>query len=171
MPIDAIPSAPVALSLAACAALPVVLVGLSHGPWKILAPGRRFVISSILIWTAWPMVMWTTGPSWVDLFTGALLLATATLAGFTLWSLIAWGFTLSMLLALERARSPLAMEEWMRVYTRGRPLDALARDRVGLLLRLGLAEVENNERLVLGRRGRWIARVALGCRRVFGLSS
>jgi len=171
MPIDAIPSVPVAISLAACFALPLVVVGLSHGPWRILAPGRRFAIAALLIWIAWMAALAPIGPGWVDLVTGALLLATATLAGFTLWTLIAWGFTLSMLLALERARRPLATEEWIRAYTRGWPLEALARDRLGLLVRLGVAEIEANQQLVLVRRGRWLARVALSCRRVFGLSS
>jgi hypothetical protein len=170
MPIDFIPSVPVAFSLGACAALPIVLLGMSHGPWKILAPGRRFVTAAVLIWATWLAAMAIGGPSWVDVVTGALLLATATVAGFTLWTLIAWGFTLSMLLTLERAQGPLTIEAWAREYTRGRSLEALARDRLGLLLRLGLAEIKDDKFLVPIRRGRWLGRIAYGCRRMFGLS-
>ena len=117
--------------------------------------------------------MTAVGPGWVDCVTGTLLVATATLAGFTLWTLIAWGFTLSLLLALERAEHPLTIEAWTRAYTRGRSLDALSatRDRLGLLFRLGLAEMRGEKLLVLARRGRWVARLAFGCRRVFGLPS
>jgi hypothetical protein len=171
MPIELVPSVPVALSIAVCSVSPVVLFALSHGPWRIAAPGRRFVIAIILTWTAWLAAMTAVGPGWVDFVTGGLLLATATLAGFTLWTLIAWGFTLSMLLVLERAGGPITIEEWIRSYTRGRPLDALARDRVGLLLRLGLVSMRDKGLLVSAPRGDLFARVALGCRRVFGLSS
>ena len=171
MPIDLVPSAPVALSIAFCGASPVVLFALSHGPCRIALPGRRFVMAVILTWTVWLAAMVAAGPGWVDFVTGALLLATATLAGFTLWTLIAWGFTLSMLLVLERARSPITMEEWIRAYTRGRPLDALARDRVGLLVRLGLASMRDKGHLVSAPRGGLFARLASGCRRVFGLTT
>ena len=171
MAIEFVPSVPVAISLATCCALPVVLVVLSHGPWRIAPPLRRFLTAAFISWAVWLIAMAAVGPGWVDCVTGTLLVATATLAGFTLWTLIAWGFTLSMLLALERTRHPLTIEAWTRAYTRGRPLDALAQDRLGLLFRLGLAEMRGESLLVLARRGRWVARLAFGCRRVFGLSS
>src|SRR5262245_11072429 len=103
MPIDFIPTLPVALSLAAVALLPVLLLALSHGLLKVTAPGRRFVLSAALTWCAWLAAMIGSAPDATELVTGGLLLAAATLAGFTLWTLVAWGFTLSMLLALYRA--------------------------------------------------------------------
>jgi hypothetical protein len=171
MAIEFVPSVPVAISLAACCALPIVLVVLSHGPLRIAPPLSRFLVAASLSWACWLITLAAVGPGWVDWVTGTLLVATATLAGFTLWTLIAWGFTLSMLLALERATHPLTIEAWTRAYTRGRPLDALARDRLGLLFRLGLAEMRGEKLLVLAQRGRWVARLTFGFRRVFGLSS
>src|SRR4051794_11449564 len=100
MPVDFVPSPPVALSLVACGLLPVLLLALSHGPAKVAAPGRRFVLAALLAWAAWAAAMVAANPSAVDLLTGGLLLATATLAGFTLWTLVAWGFTVTMLVAL-----------------------------------------------------------------------
>src|SRR5262245_45114382 len=132
MRIDFVPTLPVALSLAAAALLPVLLLALSHGPLKVAAPGRRFVVVTSLAWCAWLAAMIVSAPDAVELVTGALLLATATLAGFTLWTLVAWGFTLSMLLALHRAGRPLTVEEWAAAYTRGKPLDAFTRDRLGV---------------------------------------
>ena len=171
MPLDLLPSAPVAASIALCSALPVVLFALSHGPWRIAAPGRRFVMAGILTWFAWLAAMFATGPGWVDFVAAGLLLATATLAGFTLWTLLAWGFTLSMLLVLERAERPITVEEWIRAYTRARPLDALARDRVGLLLRLGLVSMKDKRHLVSSTLGGLFARLAVGWRRIFGLTT
>jgi hypothetical protein len=109
-------------------------------------------------------------PGWVELVSGALLLATATLVGFTLWTLIAWGFTLSMLLALDRTSRPLSVEEWVLAYTRGRPVDAFAQDRLGVLFGLGLAEVLGGEVVMTKRRGRFIAGLGGSLRRLFGLS-
>jgi len=169
MQVDFAPTLAVALSLAACALLPVLLLALSHGPLRVDAPGRRFVVSAALAWAAWVAATTATAPGAVELVTGALLLATATLAGFTLWTLVAWGFTLSMLLALDRAARPFSVEEWALAYTRGKPLDAFARDRLGVLLKLGLAELRGGEVVMTPRRGRLVARVAVVLRKLFGL--
>jgi hypothetical protein len=147
----------------------VCVLGLSHGPLRVAAPGRRFVVAAVLTWAAWLAAVVAVGPGWVDLVTGGLLLATATLAAFTLWTLVAWGFTLSMLLALARAGRPLTADEWARAYTGGRPLDAFARDRLGVLLKLGLAELRGGDVVMTPRRGRAVARGAVVLRWLFGL--
>lgn len=169
MPVDLVPSPPVALSLAACAALPAVLLALSHGPARVAAPGRRFVLAAGLTWGGWLAATLAADPAWVDLLTGALLLATATLAGFTLWTLVAWGFTLTMLAALDRAGRPLTVDEWAMAYTGGRPLDAFARDRLGVLLKFGLAELRGGEVVMTPGRGRLFAKGVAALRKLFGL--
>ena len=127
MPIDVAPTLPVALSLASCAFLPLALLALSHGSLKMNAPGKRFVAAAAMAWMTWAVAMLAVSPVWVDLVTGALLLATASLAGFTLWTLIAWGLTLSMLLALARAGRPLSIEKW--AWNTRQAVDEFARDR------------------------------------------
>jgi len=169
MLIDLIPSFPVVLALAACGALPVVLLVLSHGQSRIAAPGRRFVVAAALTWAGWLCTMSFLAPAWVDFVTGALLLVTATLVGFTLWTLIAWGFTLSMLQALDRAGRALTVEDWALAHTRGKPLAAFARDRLGVLVAMGLAEVRSDRVVMTGHRGRVVARIAALLRGLFGL--
>jgi hypothetical protein len=169
MLIDFVPSVTVSVSLAACVVLPAVLLGLSHGPQRVAAPGRRFVIAAALTWATWLAAMLAVMPDWVDLVSGALLLATATLAGFTLWTLVAWGFTLSMLLALDRADRPLTADEWAIAYTRGKPLAAFTRDRIRVLLALGLAEMQGEKLMMSPVRGRLFARLAGALRYLFGL--
>lgn len=169
MPIDFIPSVPIALSLGAVAFFPGLLLTLSHGTLKVAAPGRRFVLAGALTWCVWLAAMIATAPTAVDLVTGGLLLATATLAGFTLWTLVAWGFTLSMLLALHQAGHPLNADEWAQVYTRGKPLDAFTCDRLSVLLKLGLASLRGDELVMTPGRGRLFARVTMLLRRLFGL--
>jgi hypothetical protein len=169
MPVDFIPTLPVALSLLACGCLPIVLLAVSHGPSRVAAPGRRFVLAIGIVWVAWLAAMLASSPEWVDLLSGMLLLATATLAGFTLWTLVAWGFTVSMLLALDRAGRPLSVEEWGLAYTRGKPLEAFTRDRLGVLFTLGLAEIRGADVAMTPVRGRALARIAVLLRVLFGL--
>ena len=169
MAVDFIPTLPVAQSLAACVLLPVALLAMSHGPLKVRAPGRRFVLAASVVWAAWLFTMIAVRPDWVELVTGALLLATATLAGFTLWTLVAWGFTVSMLLALARADRPLTVDGWALAYTRGKPLAAFAEDRLGVLLKLGLAEIRGGDVVMTPHRGRVFAKAATAFRKLFGL--
>jgi hypothetical protein len=169
MTIDFVPSATVAMSLVACVLLPVFLLSMSHGALKVNAPGRRFVLAASLTWLAWLATLPATAPDSVELVTSVLLLATATLAGFTLWTLVAWGFTVSMLLALNRSQVPLTVEEWAMEYTRGKPIDAFARDRLGVLFKLGLAETRGDEVVMTPVRGRLFAKGAGALRNLFGL--
>lgn len=169
MSIDFVPPASVALSLVACVLLPVFLLCLSHGVLKVHAPGRRFVLAAMLTWGAWLATLPATAPDVVELITSTLLLATATLAGFTLWTLVAWGFTVSMLLALNRAHEPLTVDGWAMEYTRGKPLDAFARDRLGVLFKLGLAETQGDAVVMTPLRGRLFAKCAGLLRDLFGI--
>lgn len=169
MGIDFLPSVGVAASLIAGAGLPIVLITLSHGPLKVSAPGQRFVAAAVSAWLTWVVALFALSPGWVDVASGTLLLTTATLAGFTLWTLIAWGFTLSMLLALNRAGRALSVEEWALAYTRGRPLAAFGRDRLGVLFALGLAEVRGGVIVMTPVRGRLLARLVRLLRKLFGL--
>ncbi len=169
MAIDLVPSIPVALALALSGAAPILLLVLSHGPWRIAGPGRRFVLAALLVWSAWLAATVVAAPGWVDALTGGLLLATVTLAGFTLWTLIAWGFTLSMLLALHRRGRTLSVEEWMLAHTRGKPLAAFARDRLGVLVAMGLTEVRGDRLVMTDHRGRVVAKFAALLRGLFGL--
>jgi len=168
MVIDFVPSAAIASSLAASVLLPGVLLVFSHRP-RIAAPGRRFVIATTLAWAGWVAAMIAIEPGWVDLLSGTLLLATATLAGFTLWTLIAWGFTLSMLLALHRSEKALSVEKWALAYTRGWPFAAFGRDRLGVLFALGLVEAHDGRLVMTAVRGRLFAKAAIGLRALFGL--
>jgi hypothetical protein len=171
MLIDFVPSVPVALALGSCALLPLALLVLSHWPLKVTALGRRFALAALAMWTAWIAGMIACVPDVVDAVTGCLLLATATLAGFTLWTLIAWGFTLSMLLTLHRAGQPLKTDEWVAAYTRGKRLDAFALDRLGVLFKLGLAEMRDGKVVMTPGRGLLFARVAVLLRKLFGIRS
>ncbi len=147
----------------------MVLLALSHGPLRIAAPGNRFIFAVAITWLLWIAAIIAIAPGWVDWLTGALLLATATLAGFTLWTLVAWGFTVSMLVALCRSERRLSEEEWALAYTGGKPLAAFTRDRLGVLLKLRLAEVQGDQVVMSPRRGLLFAKATTFLRNLFGV--
>jgi hypothetical protein len=163
------PAWPILTALFAALAVPVVLALLSHGPWKIVAPGRRFLVAVSLAAGAWPGCLLFSEPRPADLLAGVLILASAVLAEFTLWTLIAWGFTASLLMTLARENRSLATDEWIAAYTAGQTIDAFSLDRLGVLFRFGLA-VRQPDRIVLTRGGRPAARFVRILRLVLGLS-
>lgn len=134
---------PLAIALAlGCAALPVLVLWLMArlmGPSD--APGRRLVIAEAIGLAVWllGMVVWGGGATWEDWLAALLILAGGVLALFTLWSLLAWGFTSSLLLTLSHAEAPLTLDAWIVRYTRGGDAAVFTRNRLGVLLRLGLA--------------------------------
>lgn len=165
-----VPCPAVAFSLLAVGLLPVYVLGLSHGPGKVRPPGRRFMIAAGLTGITWAGLMVVpAAPDPADVVAGGLLVLTALLAGFTLWTLVAWGFTLSLLLTLARADRPQTLDQWVVGYTGGRPLTAFSQDRLGVLFRLGLAEERGGRVVMTPGRGRRFARVVGLLRRVFGL--
>src|SRR5262249_26998068 len=104
---------------------------------------RRFMIAEALGFGAWAlgMVLWSGAmdPAWPDVLAAVLILMGGALAAFTLWSLLAWGFTASLLLTLSRAGHALTFDEWVVRYARGGDSTVFTRNRLGVLLRFGLA--------------------------------
>ena len=169
---DLVPTPVVGGALLACGLLPACLLGLSHGPCRIARPGLRFASASLLVVSSWVVgVCLAGGAAWADILTGSLLLLTCVLASFTLWTLLAWGFTLTMILAVSRREGPISFDEWAREYTRGRELEAFSRDRLGLLFRAGAATRESDSISLTPWRGRLLARAVMLFRRLYGLPS
>jgi hypothetical protein len=167
-----VPSGSIAASIITALMLPPVLATLSHGPWKIAAPGRRFAIAAALCVTGWGISLALLDEvALADATAGALILLAAVLAEFTLWTLVAWGFTVSLLAAVARADRELTLDEWAVEYAGGRPIQALARDRLGVLVRFGLATWTNGRAVATKGAGVRTARL-VGClRTLFGLST
>jgi hypothetical protein len=144
----------------------VFLILLSHGPFKFGGLGRRFRVAVFLSLALWVALLWLTGAlvpldsaGVMDLAAGAFVVATAIIAGFTAWSLLAWGFMLSILLSLAHQDGVVGLEDWMSDYGGGRGLDSLLSGRLELLFRLGMV-VRDGDRILLTPRGAFTGRVA-----------
>jgi hypothetical protein len=87
-----------------------------------------------------------------DVLGGILLLATAIMLSHVLWSLLAWGFTLTLLTALTKAGKPLTTEQWAAAYMQGGDLSTLAHNRMRLLLGSGMV-VATDGKIAMTSRG------------------
>jgi hypothetical protein len=73
-----------------------------------------------------------------DVLGGILLLATAILLCHVFWSLLAWGFTVTLLTALARSAQPLTLQQWTSAYMQGGDFSGFAHNRLRLLIGTGM---------------------------------
>ncbi len=139
-----------------------------------IPPGRRFVLATATAWGIWLLgAAWlaSSGPlPWQDLLASVFVLFGTSIAGFILWSLLAWGFTASLLLSLARAGEPVTLERLVADYTGGGTLRSFLENRLGVLLRLNLVRRDGDLIVVLGPPARAFAGLASGLRRWFGVA-
>ena len=161
---------PVWTALLSLVLLVGLLVAVAHGPWRIDKPGSRFKLCAVAASSVWCMLQATTDVSHLsDLIAGASVLMGGLLAAFTVWSLIAWGFTTSLLLCLYNAEHPPTLDEWVNAYTEGRNVEGFARDRASVLLYLGVAQERGGGLRITRGRGHLVAAISTRLARVFGV--
>ncbi|HXH42348.1 MAG TPA: hypothetical protein VNK51_00700 [Bradyrhizobium sp.] len=73
-----------------------------------------------------------------DVLGGLFLLGTAVMLCYILFSLLAWGFTLTLLTALVQAGRPLTLEQWATAYMQGGDLGTFTHNRLKLLIGAGM---------------------------------
>lgn len=167
-----VPSLTIGAGIGAGLVLPAILAMLSHGPWKVTAPGRRFVLAALLTCGGWAgFLALQPSVSLADLLASAMILFTALLVIFSFWCLLAWGFTVSLLMALARAGHPLSFAEWVAAYNGGGNVETFTRDRLSLLLKYKMARLDGpNVRIIPGR-GVLLVHLIVLLRRLFGVKA
>lgn len=122
---------------------PLLLLGYAQLK-RISGAGVRFALgcmTAALIFLALAIMLpGERDPS--DVFSGCLLLVAAMLFWNVIWSLLAFGFTLTLLTALAQAGQPLTKPQWALAYMQGADLSKFARNRLQLLLGTGMAQVD-----------------------------
>jgi hypothetical protein len=119
--------------------LPVLLFCYARIP-ELRNAGHRFRVvgGTVLALYAAACLILPGARDYGDALGGFLLLATAILLCHVFWSLLAWGFTLTLLTALARAEQPLTLEQWVSSYMHGGNLSGFARNRLRLLIGAGM---------------------------------
>ena len=128
-------SAAICLSVA----LPLLLLCYARIP-AIRGSGRRFRLGCLSVIALYLIAcIALPGPRHLDdLLGGLFLLATAMMLCYVLFSLLAWGFTLTLLTALFEAGRPLTSAQWAAAYMQGGDLGTFAHNRLKLLIGSGM---------------------------------
>lgn len=171
---DITPGPVTAWGLGLAVAHPAMLVALSHGPARVASAGRRYLVATgicLALWAAAAAGTASAGAAvdWSDIVAGALILCAALWAFGTLWTVICWGFTASLLQALARLGQPGDEDAWFREYTGGVGIETFVRDRLSLLTAAGLARECGESVVIATGRGRLLAACLRVLHRLYGL--
>jgi hypothetical protein len=169
---------PVALGAAICcgSTMPALLILLGRTSSALQRPGLRYRVSVQAAWLLFltSLVGFALAGipiAAIDYIAGVAIMLSATVLAFIAWSLIAWGFTLSMLLALAKQKHVGGLDGWIRHYTGGADFRRLAADRAAVLLGARLAVTAAANGLRLTSFGRVAARFVVVGQWTFGIRS
>ena len=146
--------------------LPVFLIAISwltprHIPAKTRL-GAAIIISPLLGCAVGVMIFPELGNNplleWINICCAGLLYMMTIMIVYSAWGLIGYGFTVSILLDVERAGSGVSQTELIHAFASGNGLLAFAHDRSALLLRMRLMECDGNQYKVSGCKALWFAR-------------
>ena len=155
------------VALLACLMLPLLLLAISWiAPNQLLAKHRLILavaMSSLFAVTIGflviPQFATHSSLNWTDIACAGLFYATTIMIVFSAWSLIGYGFTVSILLDTARAKGPISQDDLMQSFAGGNGLPAFVRDRASLLLRMGLMNVNDSWFTLSGYRALIFARI------------
>lgn len=131
------------------ALLPLLLLFYARIP-NIRGAGSRFRIGCVTVVALFIMTCFALPGERHsdDVLGGLFLLATAIMLFYVLWSLLAWGFTLTLLTSLAQASQPLTSDEWAAAYMQGGDLSTFAHNRLKLLLGSGMVASSDGKIIV-----------------------
>ncbi|MBB4375610.1 hypothetical protein [Bradyrhizobium sp. SBR1B] len=132
--------------------------------------GRRFRLGCITVLALYAIACLALPGQrrYDDVLGGLFLLATAMMFFYILFSLLAWGFTLTLLTALVKAGRPLTLEQWAVAYMQGGDLGTFTHNRLKLLVGAGMV-ITADGRLAPTAKGVAVARLVKFVRLSTGL--
>lgn len=138
-----------------------------------LAPSLRFKIAALLIFSIWCLTNLileqqgnVIGWRW---FAGGLCISAVLLISFMFWSVLCWGYTLSMLLCLAENNSVKNQKQWECLYAGPEGIRKLSTNRTAVLIGLHFAFIEKNQ-LVLTKFGLFSAAIIQTGGYLFGIA-
>jgi hypothetical protein len=162
-------------AMASAAAIPALLWLLGSGPHSFRAPGPRFraavLFALLLLLTSLLLIALTSKVDVVDALAAVAIVGAAAVMSFIAWSLLAWGFTLNMLLVLAAETRAVSHTDWVAGFTRGADMGRLTTDRISVLLGAGFAEAAGAHGCALTRRGGIAAKLVQLARSTFGIGA
>jgi hypothetical protein len=162
-----IPPAVFQIALTACLLLPILLACISwlaprNTPaktrlaWSIVVSPLVAVYAGIQLI---PEVNSKQAVEWINVGCAGLLYATAVMVIYSAWGLLGYGFTVSILLDVERAGAVVSRRQLIQSFADGHGLTAFVRDRSALLLKMRLMEIRENKYIISGYKSIFFARI------------
>ena len=161
-------------ALMSSSAMMVLLWILGHSSERLRSPGSRFKAAvagglALLLGSGAMAVIkgYTVEPA--DVCAAILILGGGVIIAFILWSLIAWGFTLNMLLELSSVNAPVDLSQWANRYACQDGLGRLTADRLGVLLAVGFVTKSGDGHYRATLSGRLTTIILGSARKLFGI--
>jgi len=169
-----LPPPALAAAMVSGTAIPALLWLFGSGPRAFRAPGPRFraaVLFALLLLLLWLLLIALTSGTvdLIDTVAAVAIVGAAAILSFIAWSLLAWGFTLNMLLVLAAETRAMSLPDWVAGFTRGADIGRLTTDRISVLLGAGFVETAGPQGYVLTPRGGGAARLVQLARSTFGI--
>jgi hypothetical protein len=146
-----VPSQIIAASFVAGISVPVFLVAVSRGPFRVDNFRNRFRFARGLAIGLWLAIVLPGSEVWQldakaigDMLAGALIVFSAILTTLIVWLLLATGVSVNLLVSLSAQGGPVEVESWLCDYGDGFGVDDLFRDRLNLLCSTGAAVADRS---------------------------
>jgi hypothetical protein len=131
---------PMLSALLVAAAMPVTMAVIARLPWLSARQALQFLVGSLATIAGWGglLVVHSAPLDFADTVVGVMILGAALLFYLEVWSLLARGYTLGLLLTLYRAGGAMEQDELARHYRGGEGLSWIMRHRLSGLVSTGL---------------------------------
>jgi len=149
---------------------PFFLWVLPRTPFKVTQPGLRFKLSVLIVLLLWLglKLMFVQNINWLYWLAGMFFILSFVIFGFILWSVLCWGYTLSMLLSLSDVDHPIDVEQWQTFHAGPNGVRQLTIDRAQVLVRLYLATLKDDQ-LALSKLSVPVVAMVRFCTKLFGV--
>lgn len=170
-----LPNGLVAYTFLLLCIFPIILFFLGKILPKRAKTGQTFLLALGITLFFWGVGVITAATYYTNQFilhliTSTMLITGGLLVAFTLWSIVVWGFTVSLLLALNRVNKKATSNSWINNFTDGEGLTKFSNDRLGVLIKLKLLNSQSLD-MHPTRLGRIVAFTVTVARVIFGLRS
>jgi hypothetical protein len=146
-----VPSQIIAASFVAAVSVPIFLVIVSRGPFRVSNFRNRFRFAGGLAIALWLTIVLLGSEVWRldgkaigDMLAGTLIIFSAMLTTLIVWLLVATGVSVNLLVSLAAKPGPVDVDSWLADYGDGFGVDDLFRDRLSLLCSTGAATVDRS---------------------------
>ena len=146
-----IPSQIIAASFVAGVSVPLFLIIVSRGRFRVSDFRNRFRYASLLAIGLWLAIVLTGSEVWRldakavgDMLAGVLIIFSAILTTLIVWLLVGTGVSVNLLVSLSAKPAPVEIDSWLADYGDGFGVDDLFRDRLNLLCSTGAAAVDQS---------------------------